>query len=100
MKVTEHMIRKVLMETDVQWEEDARAALEVVLKDVPDVEPFTDTAARGRHAFIHPPCWTVVDADPAMKGIEGSIWTDIEAGECDCENTSPWLRIYVEKREA
>jgi len=75
------------------------AGLREALKDVPDVQPFVHSGYPDNPVFIHPSCGTVIDADPAMRGIEGSVWSDIAAGECDCENTAPWLRIYVEKQE-
>ena len=95
MKVTEEMINTFRDLNPAA--RNIQAGLEAVLKDVPDVVPFADPAAAGRLTYIHPSCWTVIDADPAMKGIKGSVWTDIEAGDCDCENTSPWQRIYVER---
>jgi hypothetical protein len=61
----------------------------------PDVEPFA-FANDTRPVFLQS-CGTVCDADPANEGIENSTWEQIKAGGCDCENTGPWKRIYVER---
>jgi hypothetical protein len=73
-----------------------RAGLRAALELLPDVEPFTFAGYPDRPAYLHPTCGTVVDIDPAMTG-EGSMTDAVAAGECDCENTGPWLRIYVER---
>lgn len=67
------------------------AGLTAALADVPDVEPFTFAGYPDNPVFLHP-CGTVVDASPGSDTMAA-----IEAGECDCENTAPWMRIYVEK---
>lgn len=94
------MIRRAMNAGEMPDESNAREALLAALEDVPDVEPFSDSEAPGRHTFVHSPCWALADADPAMKGIKGSIWDDIESGECDCRTPGPWRRIYVLKAEA
>lgn len=101
MKVTEHMILQFAGEPEITAT-DAHVieqGLTRALKDVPDVVPFAYSGwpgAEKRHVFLHPPCGTVTDADPALTG-EGSLWDAVQAGECDCETSAPWLRIYVER---
>lgn len=95
MKVTQEMIQK--------FESSGGAAalaggdgmcvgLEAVLADVPDVVPFTFAGYPDNPVYLHK-CGTVVDVGP----IGTEIRAQVEAGECDCENTSPWMRIFVEK---
>lgn len=56
---------------------------------VPDVVPFVFAGYPDNPVFLHG-CGTVVDV------VEGSdTWDQVRAGECDCENTGPWKRIYV-----
>jgi hypothetical protein len=69
------------------------AGLEAVLRDVPDVVPFTFAGYPDHQVFLHP-CGTVVDVAPGSD-----TEADVRAGACDCENTSPWMRIYVEKEQ-
>jgi hypothetical protein len=71
-----------------------RAGLEAALKDVPDVQPFTFLNYPHHVTVLHPPCGTVETYDPAMNGC-ASMQAAIKDGLCDCENTSPWLRVYV-----
>lgn len=70
-----------------------RAGLEAALASVPDVEPFTFAGYPENEVYVHP-CGTVADVVPGASVLR----TCIEAGECDCESTSPWRRIYVEKQ--
>jgi hypothetical protein len=71
--------------------EECRTVVEAVLRDVPDVVPFTFEGYPDSQVFLHP-CGTVVDVVPGTD-----LWDQVQAGECDCENTSPWMRIYVER---
>lgn len=77
--------------------DEIKAGLAAALKDVPDVEPYTFTGFPNLIAYIHPPCSKVMDVDPAHAGVKWSLYEQVAAGECDCENASPWLRIYVER---
>lgn len=74
-----------------------QAVLDLIEQDRPDVEPFTFTGHPNLYVYLHPACGTVVDADPVHAGVEGSVYQQVQDGECDCENTSPWKRIYVER---
>lgn len=89
MKVTQKMI-----DTFREFNPGARniaAGLAAALDGVPDVEPFAFAGYPDSEVFLHP-CGTVVDA------VSGSgTMHSIKDGECDCENTAPWMRIYVEK---
>ena len=67
------------------------AGLEVALRDVPEVRPFTFPGYPDSEVYLHG-CGTVVDVLPGPNDTRECV----EAGECDCENTSPWMRIYVE----
>ena len=64
------------------------------LTDVPDVEPFAFAGYPDNPVYLHATCGTVVDVSPAKPN---DTLAQIDAGECDCENTSPWKRIYVER---
>lgn len=66
------------------------AGLEAVLPLLPNVEPFAFEGTT-YPVFLHR-CGTVVDAPEGSEMRE-----QVDAGECDCENTSPWYRIWVEK---
>lgn len=68
------------------------AGIQAVLDLLPDVEPFTFTGYPDNPVYLHK-CGTVVDVSPVSKGARA----EVDAGECDCENTSPWMRIYVER---
>lgn len=57
--------------------------------------PFTFGGHPDSPVFIHR-CGTVMDVSP----VNHEMLADIEAGLCDCENTSPWKKIYVKKEEA
>lgn len=98
MKPTQQMIYAFAGEPEITATDAhaIEAGLAAALKDVPDVVPYTFTGFPSLIAYIHPPCSTVVDVDPAHAGIKGSLYEQVANGECDCENTSPWLRIYVE----
>jgi hypothetical protein len=61
------------------------------LSEEPDVEPFTFAGFPDNEVYLHP-CGTVVDTVPGSD-----TEADVKAGQCDCENTAPWQRIYVEK---
>ena len=71
-----------------------RRGLEAVLRDVPDVQPFTFPNYPHHVTVLHPAYGTVESYDPALTG-EGSMARAIAEGLCDCENTGPWLRVYV-----
>lgn len=68
--------------------------LRAALVDVPDVQPFTFRGSLDNPVYIHQ-CGTVIDVVPGSETDD-----QVQAGECDCENTSPWLRIYVDYAEA
>jgi hypothetical protein len=100
VKITGKMIKAAMDTPRCDWvhcEECTADAVRAALKDVPDVEPFTFAGYRGHVTVIHSPCGTVETYDPATTG-PASLSAAIAEGLCDCENTSPWLRIYVEKR--
>jgi hypothetical protein len=71
--------------------DECRTVVAAVLRDVPDVEPFAFAGYPDNPVFLHP-CGTVTDA---KEGTD--LWDQVQAGECYCENTQPWHRIYVEK---
>jgi hypothetical protein len=62
--------------------------------DLPEVEPFAFAGYPDNPVYIHPTCGTVVDVSPLNKDTRDAV----DRGECDCENTMPWLRVYVEKQ--
>lgn len=96
MNVTDHMIYQFAGEPEVTATDAhaIRSGLERALKSVPDVEPFTFAGYPDNPVYIHPTCGTVVDVSPAGKDMRAAV----DAGECDCENIGPWLRIYVERK--
>jgi hypothetical protein len=69
-----------------------RAGLEAVLAEVPDVEPFTFAGYPDNEVYLHP-CGTIMDVLPGRSDVR----SDVEDGVCDCENTAPWRRVYVER---
>lgn len=93
MKITDKMIRKAQNAGEMPDSSNAREALAAALEDVPDLEPFTFPGYPDNEVYLHK-CGTVTDVLPGPNDTRACI----EAGECDCENTSPWMRIYVEKR--
>ncbi len=101
MKPTEQMILQFAGEPEITGTEAhyIEQGLTRALKDVPEVEPYAFDGGEGLHVYLHR-CGAVLDVDPAMKNIKGSVWSDIEAGDCDCETPSPWMRIYVLKEGA
>jgi hypothetical protein len=68
------------------------AGLEEALRDVPDVVPFAFPGYRDRPVYLHP-CGTVAEVGVEDEGTAAHI------RRCDCENTEPWMRIYVERSE-
>lgn len=79
---------------NADWEDGhIRAGLEAALAAVPDVVPFTLSGYPDDLMFIHG-CGAVIDV---VKGSDA--WDQVQAGECDCENTGPWERIYVLRDE-
>lgn len=52
--------------------------------------PFRFAGYPDNPVYIHPACGTVVDVVPGNDTDKA-----VTAGECDCENTSPWKLIYV-----
>lgn len=96
MEITDEMINAVRAFVPAPCSrEQARKAVQAVLSGLPDVEPFTFTGHEGLRVYIHQ-CGTVIDVSPA----DPATAEQVAAGECDCENTSPWRRIYVEKEPA
>jgi hypothetical protein len=91
VKVTEEKIQAFEQASGRSVGRDSLAGLEAILGNVPDVEPFTFFGYPDNPVFLHP-CGTVVDA---REGTD--LWGQVQAGECDCENTAPWMRIYVER---
>lgn len=96
MKVTDKMIYAFcdapdgeMTGAEAEWIE---ARLQKVL-DLIDLEPFTFTGYPDNPVYLHPPCGTVVDVSPLHKDMRDCV----DRGECDCENTQPWVRIYVER---
>lgn len=57
--------------------------------------PFTFKGYPDHPVFIHQ-CGTIQDLSPLSK----DALADIVAGLCDCENTSPWMKVYIKKEEA
>jgi len=104
MRVTLRHVDKVTAHRrDVTtWKESYRKGLQEVVDEAlatrPDVKPFTFAGYEGRPVFIHGSCGTIIDVDPAHAGIENSTFEQVRAGECDCENTGPWFRVYVGKQ--
>ncbi len=76
-------------------EKGVQAVLDLIEQEQPQVQPFTFTGYPDNPVYLHPSCGTVVDVSPINTDTKDSV----DAGECDCENTMPWLRIYVEKKE-
>ena len=74
-----------------------RAGLAAALKDVPDVEPFAFDGYPDNPVYLHPSCGTVVDVAPIRIDMHDQAAYEKWLAECDCENTGPWLRIYVER---
>lgn len=73
--------------------DECRTVVEAVLRDVPDVVPYAFPGYPENEVYLHK-CGTVVDVLPGANETRDSI----EGGYCDCESTSPWMRIYVEKQ--
>jgi hypothetical protein len=84
MNVTDHMIYQFAGEPEVTATE-AHAIRS-------GLERFTFPGYPDNPVYLHPVCGTVVDVSP----LSGDAVDAVDAGECDCENTGPWLRIYVE----
>ena len=74
---------------------DVHKALQAVLDSLPDVVPFAFKGYPDNSVYLHPTCGTVVDVSPDT----GAGRAEVDRGECDCENTAPWLRIYVERAQ-
>jgi hypothetical protein len=74
------------------WGEQIRAGLQAVLDTLPDLEPFHFTGFPNSTVYMHSTCGTVVDVVPGSD-----TWEDVEQGNCDCENSAPWYRVYVRK---
>ena len=103
MKITQQMISAF---TKAVWLDDSPAAyreldsdeikagLAAALRDMPDVVPFAFDGYPDNPVYLHPACGAVVDV--SSLGI-GASFEQVDRDECDCENTSPWLRIYVER---
>lgn len=70
-----------------------REHLQAALDTLPDVQPFAFAGYPDNPVYLHPTCGTVVDVSPISRDMRDAV----DAGECDCENTGPWLRIYVER---
>lgn len=96
MKPTERMILQFAGEPEITATEahHIEQGLTRALKDVPEADPFRFAGYPDREVFLHASCGTVVDAVPGTE-TRGQV----DRGECDCEDTSPWLRVYVEKQE-
>lgn len=75
-------------------EEGIQAVLDLIERERPDVEPFTFAGYPDNPVYLHPTCGTVLDVSP-----DGTTDRDqqVNLGECDCENTVPWRKIYVER---
>lgn len=72
-----------------------QAVLDLIGQDRPDVEPFAFTGHPDNMVYVHGNCGTVIDVLP--QPMHRDMWADIEQGNCDCETSGPWFRIYVEK---
>jgi hypothetical protein len=59
----------------------------------PVLVPFAFPGYPDNPVYLHR-CGTVIDVVP---GSHGDAAEAVAAGECDCESTSPWMRIYVER---
>lgn len=96
MKVTQEMIGAAMAGADIVQVDmfGMEKRLQAALADVPDVEPFTFGSAQAPPlaVYIHQ-CGTVIDVSPA----DPATAEQVAAGECDCETTSPWRRVYVER---
>jgi hypothetical protein len=55
-----------------------------------EVAPFAFRGHPDLPVFIHSNCGTVLDAVPGSD-----TWVEIEQGNCDCETSGPWHRVYV-----
>jgi hypothetical protein len=82
------------------WTESYRQGLQEVVDEAmatrPDTVPFTFPNYPHHVTYLHPPCGTVESVDPAYAGVQGSMTQAIAEGLCDCENASPWVKVYVE----